>query len=82
MKLFQSIVLGFATSALLYEPLHREEIPELARYAVGGVLVVKVTDLIFDDEHLTAKIFIAFCATALGVGLNRLRMQVSRGCVE
>lgn len=76
MKLFQSLILSFAVSVLLYEPLHRDEVPELARYAVGGVLVVKIADLIFEDEQLTAKTFIAFCATALGVGLNRLRMQI------
>ena len=71
-----AILSGFLSSLLLYEPTHREHVPELARYGVGGVVVMIAYALLYpgDDTGLR-RISLALSCAGVGVGAARvLRM--------
>ena len=73
MRLLAAMVAGFVTSLWLYRPTHREGFPELARYAVGGLLVVLVHGILYPPgENERERLFAALAAAGLGVAANRL----------
>jgi hypothetical protein len=73
MKILAGMVAGFLASFFLYRPTHREGFPELARYAIGGLLVVLVHGILYppgDQER--ERLFAALAAAGLGVAAARL----------
>lgn len=68
-----AVLTGFLASALLYKRTHEPGFPELARYAVGGLLVVLVHGILYppgDQER--ERLFAALAAAGLGVAAARL----------
>jgi hypothetical protein len=55
----------------LNEPMHRDGVPELARYTAGGVLVLLALAITGDEDGLEDALK-AFVGVAIGVGLARL----------
>ena len=67
-------LLGYLASAFLRLPLHRERIPELARYTVGGLLVLAAFAWRDQSErhHETLELAAALLGVGLGVAAARL----------
>lgn len=72
-------LLAFASSALFYHPLHREDVPELARYASGGALILLGVYVTTGNRGLCSELFETMALVGTGVGLNRIRMVLTDG---
>lgn len=75
MKYIYAFITAFGCSALLYRLSHREQIPELARYGLGCLLIIAVLHILYGDQTTTERAFVAAAITGLGVGTNRVRME-------
>lgn len=73
MRLLTATVIGFLASALLYQRTHAAGFPELARYALGGVVVLLAFAVLHpgDDAGLRHLLLALSCA-GLGVSAARL----------
>ena len=69
------VVAGAVASALLYDPMHKRNIPELARYGVGSVLIVAIVYMLYGEKAALRTLAAASLAGA-GVGINRLVMAM------
>lgn len=75
MKYIYAFITAFGCSALLYRISHKDQIPELARYSLGGLLVIAVLHILYGDQSTTERAFVATAIAGLGVGVNRVRME-------
>ncbi len=75
-KAIISILSGFSFSVLGYKILHRPQIPELARYGVGGLLVLFVSYILYEDEEFSLRALFVLALAGAGVCINRFRMQL------
>lgn len=73
MRLLIATVVGFLASALLYHRTHAPSFPELARYALGGVVVLLAFAVLHpgDDAGLR-RLLLALACSGLGVAAARL----------
>ena len=73
MRLLIATVVGFLASALLYHRTHAAGFPELARYALGGVVVLLAFAVLHpgDDAGLR-RLLLALACSGLGVSAARL----------
>lgn len=80
MRLLIAILVGFLTSGLLNCPLHQAGVPELARYTVGGALIVACYAALHpDDEAGMRRVFLAAACAGFGVGIARLWGVITHG---
>lgn len=71
--MLEAMGLGFATSGVLYERTHRDGFPELARYLLGGLLVLACYALLYPgDREGLRRCALAFACAGVGVGLARI----------
>ena len=63
--------LAFGTSGLLYERMHQSNVPELARYGVGGILIIVSAYILFGFD-VAAKVATAVTLAGAGVSFYRL----------
>ena len=71
--MIEAITLAFITSALLNERTHRAGFPELARYAIGGLLILAAYGLLYpDDTEARQRVLVAMSCAGIGVGLSRI----------
>ncbi|MBN2389906.1 MAG: hypothetical protein JXR84_04240 [Anaerolineae bacterium] len=71
-----AFMVSVASSALFYKPTHHPNVPELARYTIGGVLVLAVLYLLYGDEDEVKHTFMATAIAGLGVATNRIRLDL------
>lgn len=68
---------GFMASAALFDLSHRRGFPELARYAIGCVLVLAVYALSHpDDKEQIKRLALTYLLVGCGVGAARVGRMV------
>lgn len=71
--MMEAITTGFVASKFLYEKTHVPGFPETGRYTLGGVVVMICYAILYPgDREGLRRVFTAFAAAGLGVGLARI----------
>lgn len=75
-RMLNAGLLAFCISYALYDTTHRPNMPELLRYIVGGLTILVVDYVLYRDDQRFGESFVSMGIAALGVGANRLRMEL------
>lgn len=68
-----AVLVGFLTSALFYKQTHGAGFPELARYVLGGLVVLVAYALLHPGDRVgLRRVWLALSIAGLGVGIARL----------
>jgi len=68
--------MAFSISYLLYDLTHRREVPEMVRYVVGCLTILAVDYVLYRDDRRFSEGFVSMGVAGLGVGANRLRLEL------
>jgi hypothetical protein len=71
--MLEAFMLSMFASVTLYKRTHANGFPELARYAIGGLLVLASYAILHpEDSEGLRRVALAFACTGAGVGIARV----------